>query len=57
MLYQYKPVPDDPQRDRLPWGFRLRVISGTRQGHLVQAKDSRGEPVGQVSIRSLEPLR
>jgi len=32
MLYQYKPHPNDPQAAALPYGLRLRVIPGTREG-------------------------
>jgi hypothetical protein len=57
MLYQYKPQPNDPQAGRLPYGCRLRVIQGTRRGHMVQVKDTTGEPQGLVLFASLEVLR
>ena len=55
-LYQYKPTDDDPQRAALPWGFRLRVIPNTRRGEFVHVKDRKGQPLGFVSLRSLEVL-
>ena len=57
MLYQYKPTPDDPQREVLPYGYRVRIIPNTRQGEMVQVKDTQGNPLGFVSLRSLEALR
>lgn len=57
MLYQYKPHPNDPQAHTLPYGLRLRIITGTRQGDTVQVKDTAGNPLGRVLIQSLEPLR
>jgi hypothetical protein len=32
MLYQYKPHLNDPQAAVLPYGLRLKVIPGTREG-------------------------
>jgi hypothetical protein len=60
MIYQYKPTKNDPQADRLPYGCRLVVIPGTREGYpqsTVQVKDSTGEPQGRVFWASLEVLR
>lgn len=57
MIYQYKPTPQDPQINRLPYGLRLRVIQGTRRGHTVQVKDTAGEPRGIVLFASLEVLK
>ena len=57
MLYQYKPHPDDPQAQVLPYGLCLRVIPGTRRGHTVQVKDTAGNPLGRVLFQSLEVLR
>ena len=57
MIYQYKPQPNDPQAQTLPYGLRLRVIQGTRRGHTVQVKDTAGEPRGIVLFSSLEVLR
>lgn len=57
MLYQYKPHPNDPQAAVLPYGLRLKVIPGTRQGESVQVKDTAGNPLGRVLIQSLEVLK
>lgn len=57
MLYQYKPHPDDPQAQVLPYGLRLRVIEGTAQGQYIQVKDTAGNPLGRVLFQSLEVLR
>ena len=57
MIYQYKPHPQDPQAQALPYGLRLRVIPGTRRGHTVQVKDTAGNPLGRVLFHSLEILR
>lgn len=60
MIYQYKPTKDDPQAARLPYGLRLQVIPGTREGYprsTVQVKDTTGEPQGRVLWASLEVLR
>ena len=57
MIYQYKPPPQDPQAQVLPYGLRLRVIPGTRRGHTVQVKDTAGNPLGRVLFQSLEVLR
>lgn len=57
MIYQYKPQPNDPQAQTLPYGLRLKVIEGTRRGHTVQVKDTAGNPLGRVLFQSLEVLR
>jgi len=57
MLYQYKPAPNDPQAAALPYGLRLKVIQGTRQGDSVQVQDTAGNPLGRVLFNSLEVLR
>ena len=57
MIYQFKPCPGEPLGASLPYGFRLRVITGTRKGDRVQVKDLQGNPLGFVSLRSLEALR
>ena len=60
MLYQYTPHPNDPQAAALPYGLRLRVIPGTREGYphsTVQVKDTAGNPLGRVLFQSLEPLK
>jgi len=57
MLYQYKPHPNDPQAAALPYGLRLKVIQGTRQGDSVQVKDTAGNPLGRVLFQSLEDLK
>lgn len=57
MIYQYKPHPTDPQAQTLPYGLRLKVIPGTRQGDTVQVKDTLGNPLGRVLFQSLEVLR
>ena len=57
MIYQYKPAPNDPQAAALPYGLRLKVIQGTRQGDSVQVKDTAGNPLGRVLFNSLEVLR
>jgi hypothetical protein len=60
MLYQYKPHPTDPQAAALPYGLRLRVIPGTREGYpqsTVQVKDTAGNTLGRVLFQSLEPLK
>jgi len=57
MIYQYKPHPQDPQAQALPYGLRLKVIPGTRRGHTVQVKDTLGNPLGRVLFQSLEVLR
>jgi hypothetical protein len=57
MLYQYKPHPKDPQAAALPYGLRLKVIQGTRQGDSVQVKDTAGNPLGRVLFQSLEVLK
>ena len=57
MLYQYKPAPNDPQAAILPYGLRLRIIPGTRDGQFVQVKDTAGNPLGRVLFQSLEALR
>ena len=57
MLYQYKPAPNDPQAAALPYGLRLKVIPGTRQGDSVQVKDTAGNPLGRVLFQSLEVLK
>ena len=65
MLYQYKPHPADPQAQVLPYGLRLRIIPGTRQGQIgdrgffttVQVQDTAGNPLGRVMWNSLEVLR
>ena len=57
MLYQYKPAPNDPQAAALPYGLRLKVIPGTRQGDSVQVQDTAGNPLGRVLFNSLEVLR
>ena len=57
MLYQYKPHPNDPQAAVLPYGLRLKVIPGTRQGDSVQVKDTAGNPLGRVLFQSLEVLK
>jgi hypothetical protein len=57
MLYQYKPTPHDPQAGILPYGFRLKVINGTRQADRVQVKDTAGNPLGFVLLRSLEVMK
>lgn len=57
MIYQYKPHPQDPQAQTLPYGLRLKVIEGTRRGHTVQVKDTAGNPLGRVLFQSLEVLR
>lgn len=57
MLYQYKPHPADPQAQALPYGLRLKVIPGTRQGDTIQVKDTAGNPLGRVLFQSLEVLR
>jgi hypothetical protein len=57
MIYQYKPHPQDPQAQTLPYGLRLKVIEGTRDGPTVQVKDTAGNPLGRVLFQSLEVLR
>jgi hypothetical protein len=57
MIYQYKPAPNDPQAAALPYGLRLKVIPGTRQGDSVQVQDTAGNPLGRVLFNSLEVLR
>jgi hypothetical protein len=60
MLYQYKPHLNDPQAAVLPYGLRLKVIPGTREGYpqsTVQVKDTAGNPLGRVLFQSLEPLK
>ena len=57
MIYQYKPHPQDPQAQTLPYGLRLKVIPGTRQGDTIQVKDTAGNPLGRVLFQSLEVLR
>ena len=60
MIYQYKPQPNDPQAQTLPYGLRLKVIPGTREGYpqsTVQVKDTAGNPLGRVLFPSLEVLR
>jgi hypothetical protein len=60
MIYQFKPLPHDPQAAALPYGLRLRVIPGTREGYpqsTVQVKDTAGNPLGRVLFGSLEVLR
>lgn len=57
MLYQYKPHPQDPQAQTLPYGLRLKVIPGTKDGQTVQVKDTAGNPLGRVLFQSLEVLR
>jgi len=57
MLYQYKPAPNDPQAAALPYGLRLKVIPGTRQGDSVQVQDTAGNPLGRVLFNSLEVLK
>lgn len=57
MLYQYKPHPNDPQVAALPYGLRVRIIPGTRQGDSVQVKDTAGNPLGRVLFQSLEVLK
>jgi hypothetical protein len=57
MIYQYKPHPRDPQAAALPYGLRLKVIPGTRQGDSVQVKDTAGNPLGRVLFQSLEVLK
>ena len=57
MIYQYKPHPADPQARTLPYGLRLKVIPGTRQGDTIQVKDTAGNPLGRVLFQSLEVLR
>ena len=57
MIYQYKPAPNDPQAAALPFGLRLKVIQGTRQGDSVQVKDTAGNPLGRVLFNSLEVLK
>ena len=57
MIYQYKPAPNDPQAAALPYGLRLKVIPGTRQGDSVQVQDTAGNPLGRVLFQSLEVLK
>ena len=57
MVYQYKPHTNDPQAAALPYGLRLKVIPGTRQGDSVQVKDTAGNPLGRVLFQSLELLK
>jgi len=57
MLYQFKPLPKDPQGAALPYGLRVRVIPGTRDAATVQVKDTAGNPLGRVLFGSLEVLR
>lgn len=57
MIYQFKPHHQDPQAQALPFGLRLRIIPGTRDGHTVQVKDTAGNPLGRVWFQSLEVLR
>jgi len=57
MIYQYKPAPNDPQAAALPYGLRLKVIPGTRQGDSVQVQDTAGNPLGRVLFNSLEVLK
>ena len=57
MLYQYKPHTNDPQAAALPYGLRLKVIPGTRQGDSVQVQDTAGNPLGRVLFQSLEVLK
>ena len=55
MVYQFKPVEQDLDKG-LPYGLRLRIIQGTRDGVQVWVKDLQGDPVAKVSIQSLEPM-
>jgi len=55
MVYQFKPVEQDLDKG-LPYGLRLRIIQGTREGAQVWVKDLQGDPVAKVSIQSLEPM-
>jgi hypothetical protein len=55
MVYQFKPVEQDLDKG-LPYGLRLRIIPGTREGVQVWVKDLQGDPVAKVSIQSLEPM-
>ena len=56
-IYQFKPISGEPLRQTLPWGFRLKIVPGSKQGDRVQVRDMAGNILGLVSIRSLEVLR
>jgi len=53
-IYQFKPIA--AERVDLPYGFRLKIIPGTRERDTVCVAALNGEPVARVFFQSLEIL-